>query len=145
MKASVVQGIRDEVQKLETELARLQKAAARIQEVKEDIAAYKKLLSKHEGKRQRRDASLQELALELGMGPRRGFRGQSYTALAYDILKQADKSLTGHEIIAAMVTRGKPIKKHAVLGTLYRAAKKGTMFKLVGPGVFGLTEWDQRK
>lgn len=149
MKASVVQGIRDEVRKLEAELARLQKTATRIQEVTEDIAVYKKLLSKHEGKRQRRagaakDAHLQALMHELEMGPRRGFRGQSYTAIAYDSLKQAGKPLTGAEIIGAVAARGKPAKKHAILGTLYRAAKTGTMFKLVRPGVFGLTEWEQK-
>jgi hypothetical protein len=61
--------------------------------------------------------------------------------LAYSVLKEAGKPLTGDQIIPLMVARGCTSTKQSILGAIYRAAKNGDRFT-VGRGVFGLLEWD---
>jgi hypothetical protein len=60
--------------------------------------------------------------------------------LAYSVLKEAGKPLTGDQIIPLMAARGCTSTKQSILGAIYRAAKSGDRFT-VGRGVFGLLEW----
>jgi len=61
--------------------------------------------------------------------------------LAYVVLKEAGKPLTGDQIVPLMLARGCASSKQSILGAIYRAAKSGDRF-VVGRGVFGLKEWN---
>jgi len=62
--------------------------------------------------------------------------------LAYSVLKEAGKPLTGDQIIPLMVARGCTSTKQSILGAIYRAAKKKGNRFTVGQGIFGLLEWN---
>jgi hypothetical protein len=64
--------------------------------------------------------------------------------LAYVVLQEAGKPLTGEQIVPLMLARGCTSSKQSILGAIYRAAKSGDRF-IVDRGIFGLKEWQSEK
>jgi hypothetical protein len=62
--------------------------------------------------------------------------------LAYRILKEVERPLTGDQLWASVRATGREVNKATLLGGIYRQIKRGRMFKLVGKATFGLLEWD---
>ena len=60
--------------------------------------------------------------------------------LAYVVLKESGKPLTGDQIIPLMHARGCISSKQSILGAIYRAAKDKDRF-VANRGVFSLKEW----
>jgi hypothetical protein len=67
-------------------------------------------------------------------------RKNSIPALAYALLQEAGKPLTGDEILSRMEARGRKVKKSTLLGALYHNASINRLFKVVASKTFWLLE-----
>ena len=137
MATAAVETIKKELKVKADELADIEKAVQRMHEVKSDVAALERtlaILEGHEKKGSERPTQqmLQEVIASL--------RQPKLHDLAYSVLREAGKSLSGDEITAAMAARGCKSSKLSILGAIYRAAKAGDRFS-VNRGVFSLKEW----
>jgi hypothetical protein len=137
MLTAVVDTIKKELKTKAAELADIEKALQRMQEVKCDVAALERtlaILEGHDKKGSERPTQqmLQEVIASL--------RQPKLHDIAYSVLKEAGKQLSGDEITAAMAARGCKSSKYSIVGAIYRAAKAGDRFT-VKRGIFSLKEW----
>lgn len=70
---------------------------------------------------------------------------KSIPDVAHGFLKQADKPLSGDELIKIFADRGREVNRSTLVSALYRGAKQKKRFKLFKPNRFGLIEWPDSK
>lgn len=137
MATIAVETIKKELKAKAHELAEIEKALQRMHEVKNDVAALERTLAILEGHEKRGSERPTQQMLQEVMS---SLRQPKLHDLAYSVLKEAGKSLSGDEITAAMTARGCKSSKLSILGAIYRAAKAGDRFS-VNRGIFSLKEW----
>lgn len=126
---SQLEAKRAELRRIEDMMLRVQGAIAALEATLDQVAT--------PGKRGRKsvapsNSGLREIMSEL--------KRPKLHDLAYSVLKEAGKPLTGDQITPLMAAHGCTSTKQSILGAIYRAAKNGDRFA-VGRGVFGLLEW----
>lgn len=129
----------------EAELRKLQAAVAAIPKVSADLAALERtlrMLNKEEEAEPEGQTQFPQIAKELGQNV--VMRKDSIPSLVYSVLKEAGKPMKGDQIVPLIMAKGKKTNKLTIIGTIYRCAKKGQLFTLESPGVFGLLEWKEQ-
>jgi hypothetical protein len=137
MATAAVDTIRKELEAKANELVEIESALQRMQEVKNDVAALERTLAILEGREKKGSERPTQQMLQEVLS---SLRQPKLHDLAYSVLKEAGKSLSGDEITAAMAARGCKSSKLSILGAIYRAAKTGDRF-IANRGVFSLKEW----
>lgn len=118
----------------EKELERLKTEVATIPRVQADVSALERSLAILQGEEP------PEVPTEPETPRRKKEQVPSIPSIAYSILKETGKPMTGDEIYSAFLARDKKVSKASLLGALYRNVKRKHLFRLVSSGTFGLLE-----
>ena len=127
-------GVLSTLRQQEKELERLRTEVATIPRVQTDLAALERTLAILQGEEP------PEPSVESGANEE---TSKSIPSLAYSVLKDTGKPMTGDDMYAAFTARDREVTKSSLLGALYRNVKKGRLFRLVSSGTFGLLEWPE--
>jgi hypothetical protein len=123
------------LKKDEKELERLKKEVAAIPRVQADLSALERTLAILQGEEVPESSG--------GVSASEETSTESIPTFAYSILKDTGKPMTGDDLHAAFLTKGKEVSKSSLLGALYRNVKKNRLFRLVSSGTFGLLDWPE--
>lgn len=130
-----IEAIKKELEAKKAELKKLEEAIQRVQHIQMDVQALERTLRIFERPKETNRGPLQTII--------QNFKKVKLHDLAYSVLQEAGKPLTGDELLPLMVARGCKSTKQSILGALYRCTKAEDRFVQVAPGTFGLIEWRQ--
>ncbi len=122
----------------EEEFKRLQKVMAGIPKLQADLSALERSLAILKGEEvpeDPRDRKVIDIATIEHLFTR------NVPRLVYRVLKEAAKPLRIEQIMPLLAAMGCTAVKPTVRGAIYRNAKPGKIFKVLGPGIFALSEW----
>jgi len=136
--STAIQSLRNQLEAKRQDVRRLQAQLHHVQGNIEGLENAIETLERAE-KRQARQLSPASMAMEELFGKSKKMKLED---LAYQVLKEASKPLTGDQIIPLMAARGCTSSKQSILGAIYRSMKIGNSpFLKLDSGVFGLSEW----
>ena len=139
MKENIIAGIEAELSHKKIELEKLQQAIAKISILQADIGALERSLAIFKGDKIPESVIIRPAPSSIEpVTPR-----ETVPQIVYSILKEVGKPLKGDEIVSIAKSRGKQVGRNTLMVAIYRAAKKGQLFKIMERGVFGLLEWDK--
>jgi hypothetical protein len=126
-----------EVQKTyEMERRKMQEMMSRLPSLEAEANAIKLLLSKHAGTQDHVRPPSQTIR---SLDPIDAV--SSVSRLSVRALTEAGKPQTTAQILGYLASHGKQTSSATLRSTIYMSAKRGRIFKVISPGLYGLIEW----
>lgn len=140
--------IRRELAQKRKRLEELKQSVSQIPLLECDIDALMRTLTILGGEIETKPSEVSQLVLKpvqevIGETIRRRRRYASISDLAYEILRETHKAMTGVQLVEVFAKKGRRVDKLTLVGALYREAKQGGRFRVSTPGTFELTEWNK--
>jgi len=133
-KIAAIEFLKEQLATAEGEHRKIRAVMARLPQLDAEIQAIKLLLAKHTGEK--------EVDRAVPSTPSTLYPAQSgsVTSLAHRALREAGKPQKTEQLLSFLASHGKETSSATLRSAILNNAKRGRLFRVVGPGIYGLLD-----